>query len=57
MIAWVPLLVKELGTLCKATYIMPVADFNPNTTSTQVFNPKQTKFEFSILYEKGTSEG
>lgn len=56
MIAWVPLLVKELETLCNE-YIMPVTDFNPNTTSTQVFNPKTTKFDFSILYEKGTGEG
>lgn len=32
-----------------AAYIMPVTDFNPNTTPTQAVNPNTTKFGSSTL--------
>lgn len=57
MIAWVLLLIKELEMLCKAAYIMPVIDFNPNMMPTQVSNSNTIKLEFSIACKKGTTEG
>ena len=37
-------------------YIMPVTDFNPNTTPTQVVNPNTTKFGSSTLCKSRTGQ-